>query len=117
MIPDEADPLAQPSATKPEKATDAAMGKCCAFVSGRMRTKLAAMLPMCRVDVDGADEDGCTLQIYYPSLLDANSYIAPWVKIEVGARGAITPCVERAVEPYVQRVLRSDWTRPQRRWQ
>jgi len=109
MIPDEADPLAQPSATKRKKATDAAMGKCCAFVSGRMRTKLAAMLPMCRVDVDGADEDGCTLQIHYPSLLDANSYIAPWVKIEVGARGAITPCVERAVEPYVQRVLRSDW--------
>lgn len=109
LIPDADDPLSQASTTKRKKATEVAMERCCAFVSGRMRSKLAKILAMCRIELDAEDKDGCTLQILYPSLLDPNGYIAPWVKIEVGARGAITPCAERAIEPYVQSVLAGGW--------
>lgn len=106
-IADVDDPLKQSSGAKRKAATADAMDKCCAFVSGRMRKKLSELMAPagCRVAMDEGDPDGCTLQVHYPSLLRANAYIAPWVKIEVGARGAITPCVERAIEPYVQTIL------------
>lgn len=106
-IADADDPLKQSSGTKRKAATAGAMEKCCAFVSGRMQAKLADLLApaKCRVTLDEEDGDKCTLQVHYPSLLRANGYIAPWVKVEVGARGAITPCAERAIAPYIQDLL------------
>ncbi|MBI3438509.1 MAG: nucleotidyl transferase AbiEii/AbiGii toxin family protein [Proteobacteria bacterium] len=109
-IGDDADPLAQTSATKRKAATEKAMAKCAAFVSGRMRERLAALMPAgVSVELDSEDNDQCSLRVAYPSLSQRSAYIAPWVKIEVGARGAITPCAERAIEPYVQAVIGEGW--------
>jgi hypothetical protein len=108
-ITDVADPLAQPSRSKRDKAAETAMAKCGKFVSGRMREKIAKLMPAgCSIEISA--EDGCTLEVHYPSLLDPLGYIAPWVKIEVGARGAITPCAEKPIEPYVQGVIGDGWS-------
>lgn len=108
-ITDAADPLSQPSRTKRDKAAETAVEKCSKFVAGGMREKLAGIMPAgCRIERNA--EDRCTLEVHYPSLLDPLGYIAPWVKIEVGARGAITPCAEKPIEPYVQGVLGSTWS-------
>jgi len=46
-----------------------------------------------------------SLRVKYPSLLKADGYLKPWVKIECGARGALEPTAKRGIRPYVQEEL------------
>jgi nucleotidyltransferase AbiEii toxin of type IV toxin-antitoxin system len=43
-----------------------------------------------------------SLRVKYPSVLKADGYLKPFVKIECGARGALEPTVQRKIAPYIQ---------------
>ncbi len=79
--------------------------KCSNHVLGRMRDRLAELLPMCTIEEDTDDADKMSLRVKYPSLLKADGYLKPWVKLECGARGALEPIVKRTIAPYIQEEL------------
>ncbi len=93
------------SATKRKEGFKKLIEKCGAHVTVKMRERLAALLPMCAVETDADDPDGASLQVKYPSILAADPYLRPFVKIECGARGALEPIQKRAIAPYVQDLL------------
>jgi hypothetical protein len=95
------------SATK-RKAAGKRLKKICSdHVQGRMRERLIPLLPMCQITEDEDDEDGASLQIKYPSILRADGYLKPFVKVECGARGALEPIQMRPISPYVQEFVGS----------
>lgn len=57
----------------------------------------------CRVVPDEGDVDAQTLFFEYPTLFPSGqvTYVAPRVKIEAGARSALTPCRDCKVTPYI----------------
>jgi hypothetical protein len=70
-----------------------------------MKTDLSKLLPQCTFEDDGDDPDKSSLRVKYPSLLKADGYLKPWVKIECGARGAREPEAKRGIAPYIQQEL------------
>lgn len=97
------DPLAEGLTSKKRKAAvEATKTKCSEHVLGRMKADLAKLLPECAFEDDGDDPDKSSLRVKYPSLLKADGYLKPWVKIECGARGAREPEVKKAIAPYIQ---------------
>lgn len=100
------DPLAAGMTSKKRKAAvDVTKAKCSAHVLGRMKDDLAKLLPECKFEDDGDDPDKSSLRVKYPSLLKADGYLKPWVKIECGARGAREPEAKRGIAPYIQQEL------------
>lgn len=93
------------SATKRKENFKGLIEKCGVHVTVKMRERLATLVPMCAVEVDADDPDGASLQVKYPSILPADPYLRPFVKIECGARGALEPIQRRAIAPYVQDLL------------
>lgn len=100
------DPLVAGITSKKRKAAvDVTKAKCSAHVLGRMKDDLAKLLPECAFEDDGDDPDKSSLRVKYPSLLKADGYLKPWVKIECGARGAREPEAKKGIAPYIQHEL------------
>ncbi len=72
-----------------------------------LEVALQELLPDCTIAADDDDADRMSLRITYPSLLKADAYLKPWVKVECGARGAYEPDVKRDITPYIQTELGS----------
>jgi len=53
------------------------------------------------LESDPADADGQTLLFRYPAAFDGGGYVAPVVKIELGARSDIDPADAPLIEPYL----------------
>ncbi|MPZ47285.1 MAG: nucleotidyl transferase AbiEii/AbiGii toxin family protein [Betaproteobacteria bacterium] len=58
-----------------------------------------------RVELDPADPDGQTLLFDYPTVFEPEAYIAPRVKIELGARSDTDPNETVEIEPYLAAAL------------
>ena len=100
------DPLAKGMTSKKRKAAvDVTKAKCSTHVLGRMKADLGKLLPECTFEDDADDPDNSSLRVKYPSLLKADGYLKPWVKIECGARGAREPEAKRGIAPYIQQEL------------
>lgn len=109
----ERDPFVEGLSGKKRKERFEALGPiCAAHVRGKMRERLAALLPQCAVELD--PDDPQTLRVRYPSIYPPDPYLRPFVKIECGARGALEPIQIRTIAPYVQSLLemRLDLTTP-----
>jgi hypothetical protein len=102
------DPLFDGLSNKKRKAAvDVTKQKCSNHVLGRMKSNLEQLLPECCFEADHEDEDKASLRVKYPSLLKADNYLKPWIKIECGARGAREPEAKRVIAPYLQHELRT----------
>jgi hypothetical protein len=99
------DPLSKVSRKQRDEAANRACEKCSNYVLTRMKPKLATLLPMCTLEEETDDEERMSLRVKYPSIMKANTYLKPWVKIECGPRGANEPTVRRAIAPYIQTEL------------
>jgi hypothetical protein len=98
---------------KPRHAKlDAIREACRDYISGPLRTELEAIGKAAleaggkspasfNVGPDPDNEDGQNLLIHYPSVVEADPYIAPSVKIESGAKSALDPNEKRAISPYI----------------
>ena len=107
------DPFSEGLSGNKRKERFEALGSICAgHVGGKMRERLAALLPQCAIEPD--PDDSQTLRVRYPSIYPPDAYLRPYVKIECGARGALEPIQIRAIAPYVQSLLemRLDLTTP-----
>jgi len=58
-----------------------------------------------RIQSDPADPDGQTLLFHYPTVFEPQAYIAPRVKIELGARSDTDPNETPQIEPYLAGVF------------
>jgi hypothetical protein len=100
------DPLADGLSNKKRKAAvEVTKQKCSDHVLGRMKRNLEKLLPECTLEPDDDDEDKASLRVKYPSLLEPDGYLKPWVKIECGARGAREPEAKKSIAPYLQQEL------------
>lgn len=57
------------------------------------------------LEADPADPDGQTLLFRYPAAYEAGGYVAPVVKIEMGARSDIDPAEAPEIQPYLADVF------------
>lgn len=57
------------------------------------------------LEADAADVDGQTLLFKYPAAFDGGGYVAPVVKIEMGARSDIDPAESPLIQPYLADVF------------
>ena len=86
---------------------DAIRDACSAYITGPLRTFLAAQLADAtdgagRVEVDEGDPDGQTLLVWYPEAEPRDAaYVRPVVRIECGAKSALDPNRPVEVRPYV----------------
>lgn len=107
------DPFVDGLSAKKRKDRFEALTKICAqHVGGKMKARLATLMPSCEVQV--SESDPTTLELRYPSLFPQDAYLRPFVKVECGARGALEPIEVRAIAPYIQDLLemRLDLTTP-----
>ena len=87
---------------------------CSSYILGDLTTELTTLIEQiaegCRVGPDEDDVDRQTLLIEYPTLYPSSgvTYVAPRVKIELGARSALDPTLDCTVTPYVAGEL-LDW--------
>ncbi len=56
------------------------------------------------------DPDGQTILFTYPASLSSGTYLAPVVKIELGARSDVDPTRSPTITPYVAQALPSEFT-------
>ncbi len=92
------DPFMVGLSTKKRKERFEALTEICAqHVGGKMKTRIAALMPSCAVQVSGTDPS--TLELRYPSLFPQDAYLRPFVKVECGARGALEPIEVRTIAP------------------
>ena len=88
---------------------------CSSYILGDLTTELTTLIEQiaegCRVGPDEDDVDRQTLLIEYPTLYPSSgvTYVAPRVKIELGARSALDPTLDCTVTPYVAGEL-LDWS-------
>jgi hypothetical protein len=92
---------------------DAIRGACQEYIRGplqeQMETLLRQALAMtglaaarARVELDGADPDGQSLLLWYPTVTAAgNAYIRRAIKIESGAKSALDPHAPVSVRPFI----------------
>ena len=86
---------------------DAIRDACRAYVTGPLRSFLAARLAdatagIGRVETDEADPDGQTLLVWYPEAEPSDAaYVRPAVRIECGAKSALDPNRPVDIRPYV----------------
>ncbi len=103
---DQRDPtIADISNTKRKALFEELRAACSAYVLGDLKDALAARLgeiaPGCRVVPDEDDITEQTLLVRYSSLYPEDDYVLPQVKLEGGARSALTPSRPRSVAPYI----------------
>ncbi len=109
-------PIEELEALSPKKRRarlDAIRDACRRYIHDDLRPQLEAVVAemlgtaglepgAASVAADGADPDGQTILIRYPSVVAApEAYVQPSVRIESGAKSALDPHVAAAVEPYV----------------
>ena len=107
--PASVDALAALSGKRRLARINAIRDACRAYVTGPLRTALAARVADAtdgagQVTVDPADPDGQTLLVAYPAVesgTDADPYVRPVVRIESGAKSALDPHRAVTVRPYV----------------
>ena len=107
--PASVDALAALSGKKRLARITAIRDACRAYVTGPLRTALAAPVADAtdgagQVTVDSADPDGQTLLVAYPAVeaaTDADPCVRPVVRIESGAKSALDPHRVVTVRPYV----------------
>jgi len=91
---------------------DAIREACRNYINGDLRAELetigkAAMQAAGKspqgfqVSPDPDNDDGQNLLIHYASVVDADPYIAPSVKIESGAKSALDPHEKKNIAPYI----------------
>ena len=86
---------------------DAIRNACRAYITGPLRTFLAAQLTDAgagagRVVIDEADPDGQTLLVWYPETEPRDAaYVRPAVRIECGAKSALDPNLPIDIRPYI----------------
>ena len=79
--------------------------ECSKYILGDLRNELAKLMDQtmggCRVIPDEDDRDRQTLLIEYPTQYPSNgdAYVAPRVKLEMGARSGLTPTLDCAITP------------------
>ncbi len=77
------------------------------YVCTELKTALAESIGVvaagCTIFPDEDEDDGLTLLVEYPSLYPGSetASVSPRVKIEAGARSALTHAVTRTVFPYI----------------
>ena len=105
---DQRDPtIADISNTKRKALFEELRAACSAYVLGDLKDALAESLdeiaPGCRVAADEDDVTEQTLLVHYPSLYPerGDDYVLPRVKLEGGARSALTPSRPCSVAPYI----------------
>ena len=82
---------------------------CSSYICGDLQTTLTRLIdrtvPGCHIGPDEDDVDGQTLFVKYPTLYPSDNiaYVAPRVKIEAGARSALTPTMSCTITPLCRR--------------
>ena len=103
----DASPEAAPSRKKRRQSLDALRESCQACIRDSLAPALSARIAQAlgahgwQLESDPADADGQTLLFRYPAAFDAGGYVAPVVKIEMGARSDIDPAEAPEIEPYL----------------
>lgn len=102
-----ASPEAAPSQKKRRHALDQLRVSCQAHIRDALAPALKARIAQAlgaegwQLESDPADADGQTLLFRYPAAFDGGGYVAPVVKIEMGARSDIDPAEAPEIEPYL----------------
>jgi hypothetical protein len=107
----DASPEKAPSNKQRRKRLDDLRDKCREWVQGPLNSALAERIKSVlgsegwKIEVDPAVEDGQCLLFHYPSAFaeDKQTYVARWVKIEMGARSDDWPEEDREIQPYLAR--------------
>ncbi|MFM9968197.1 MAG: nucleotidyl transferase AbiEii/AbiGii toxin family protein [Burkholderiales bacterium] len=103
----DASPEAASSRKKRSQALDALRDSCQAYIRDSLAPALSARIAQAlgpggwQLESDPADADGQTLLFRYPAAFDGGGYVAPVVKIEMGARSDIDPAEAPQIEPYL----------------
>lgn len=103
----EASPETATSGKKRRQRLDALRGACQAHIRDSLAPALSARISHAlgpdgwQLESDPADADGQTLLFRYPAAFDGGGYVAPVVKIELGARSDIDPAEAPQIEPYL----------------
>lgn len=103
----DASPEAAPSRKKRGQALDDLRETCQKYIRDSLAPALSARIAQALVsggwslESDPADADGQTLLFRYPAAFDGGGYVAPVVKIELGARSDIDPADVPQIEPYL----------------
>lgn len=100
-------PEAAGSAKQRNRRLDALQEACGVFIKDQLAPALAQRIaervPGGSLTADA--EDALSLLFEYPSNFDAEAYIRPFVKIELGARSDIDPSETPEIRPYLAEVL------------
>ena len=112
---DQRDPtVADISNTKRKALFEELRAACSAYVLGELKDALTACLdeiaPGCQITTDKYDVTEQTLLVRYPSLYpeQEGEYVLPRVKLEGGARSALTPSRPCSIAPYIADDLPAD---------
>jgi Nucleotidyl transferase AbiEii toxin, Type IV TA system len=101
------------SGKKRSARLEAIKAACQKYIQGSMLEQLSVLLRQmlesvnlntdrARVETDPADPDGQSLLLWYPSAAaEGNAYIRRAIKIESGAKSALTPYAPIVVRPYI----------------
>ena len=103
----EASPETATSGKKRRQRLDALREACQKHIRESLAPALSARIALAlgsdgwQLESDPADADGQTLLFRYPAAFDGGGYVAPVVKIELGARSDIDPAEAPQIEPYL----------------
>ena len=77
------------------------------YICTDLATCLSELFAPCMIAEDEEDADRSTLLVQYPSLYasESDTYVAPRIKIEGGARSTLDPRADQTVTPYIQEEL------------
>lgn len=106
---DPTNPQSSVSKSKRRKLFGQLQATCSNYITSDLRMALKQRLPdSCEVQPD--PDDSQTLLITYLSTYSSldTSYVQPRVKVEAGARSALTPSEQGRITPYISQVL-PDW--------
>ena len=96
-------PETAPNASQRKKRLDALQDGCQAYVKDvlapALARRIAERVPEGRLTPD--PDDPLSLLFEYPSLFEADAYLRPYVKIELGARSDIDPSETPEIRPYL----------------
>lgn len=107
----DASPEAAPSRKKRGQALDALRGASQTLIRDSLAPALRERIEQhlggdgWTLEADPADPDGQTLLFRYPAAFEAGGYVAPVVKIEMGARSDIDPAEAPEIQPYLADVF------------
>lgn len=100
--------MSRPLSNKKRRAKlEAIRDACRAYITGPLNEYLAAQLADVtegagRVEIDDADPDGQTPQLWYPEVEPRDgAYVRPAIRLESGAKSALDPHGPLTISPYV----------------